>query len=134
MQKNEKNEKIEKKEKNEKPKGNLTIYQKYMDLIYYSNDLVRKFPKSERFALVNEIKNTLYGGLHVLIFAVKTFNITEKLSYLKKLDVYLYLLKIHIRLAFRYKYISVQNYTTWSTQINDICNMLGGWINSCQKR
>ena len=34
------------------------IYQKYLDLIYYSNDLVRKYPKSERFVLVEEIKRT----------------------------------------------------------------------------
>lgn len=38
-----------------KTNNNLLIYHKYMDLIYYSNDIVRKYPKSERFALVEEI-------------------------------------------------------------------------------
>ena len=43
--------------------NNLKIYQKYLELIYYSNNLVRKYPKSENFALVSEIKNDLYIGL-----------------------------------------------------------------------
>ena len=43
-----------------KTNNNLLIYQKYMDLIYYSNDIVRKYPKSERFALVEEIKHAIY--------------------------------------------------------------------------
>ena len=121
-------------ERKEKTNSNLLIYQKYMDLIYYSNDIVRKYPKRENFALVNEIKNTLYGGLSSLMFAIKTYNTADKLHHLKNLEVYLSLLKVHVRLSFRYKYISNQNYSTWSAEINDICNMLGGWINSCQKR
>ena len=33
-------------------KNNLSIYQKYMELIDYTNNIVRKYPKSETFALV----------------------------------------------------------------------------------
>lgn len=112
----------------------LTIYQKYLDLIYYSNDIVRKFPKCENFSLVKEIKNTLYLGLRNILFAIKSFNKNEKLKYLNEFDVNLNLLKVHIRLSYKYKYISLQNYQTWSTLITDICNMLGGWVISCQKR
>lgn len=114
--------------------NNLQIYQKYLNLIYYTNDLVRKYPKSENFALVQEIKQTLYSGLNNLIFAIKSYNKQEKLKYLKNLDINLSLLKVHVRLSYKYKYISLQNYETWSNQITDICNMLGGWILSCQKR
>ena len=41
----------------------LKIYQKYLELIYYSNNIVRKYPKSEKFALVQEIKHSNYVGL-----------------------------------------------------------------------
>lgn len=117
-----------------KTNKNLLIYQKYMNLIYYSNDIVRKYPKSERFCLVEEIKTTSYFGLRMLIHAIKSYSIPEKLKYLKELDVYLSLLKIHVRLSYKYQYISLKNYENWSNMISDICNMLGGWINSCQKR
>ncbi len=113
---------------------NLIIYQKYLEMIYYTNDLVRKYPKSETFALVEEIKHTMYSGLRLLIYGLKLYNIKEKLKYLNELDINLNLMKVHIRLSYKYHHISMQNYTTWSNKITEICNLLGGLINSCLKR
>lgn len=121
-------------DQNNKSNSSLKIYQKYLELIYYSNDIVRKYPKSENFALVKEIKNTLYTGLHNLMYAIKSYNKKDKLSYLNEFDINLNLLKVHVRLSYKYKYISMQNYQSWSNLITDICNMLGGWISSCLKR
>lgn len=115
-------------------KGNLIIYQKYLELIYYTNDLVRKFPKSERFSLVTEIKNSLYSGLSCIMYGIKLYNKQEKLKKLNELDIQLNILKVHCRLSYKYQYISMQNYQTWSEHITNICNLLGGWINSCQKK
>ena len=114
--------------------NNLKIYQKYMELIYYSNDIVRKYPKCENFALVAEIKNSLYIGLRNLMYAIKSYQKNDKLKHLNEFDINLNLLKVHIRLSYKYKYISLQNYQTWSSLITDIYNMLGGWISSCLKR
>lgn len=118
----------------EKSNNDLQIYQKYLELIYYSNDIVRKYPKSENFALVTEIKEDLYKGLRTLMYAIKTYNKPEKLKYLNEFDINLNLLKVHIRISYKYQYITNQNYQTWSSLIADICNMLGGWINSCLKK
>lgn len=119
---------------NNKNNSNLVIYQKYLEFISYTNDIVRKYPKSETFYLVKEIKGSLYSGFRLLMYAIKKFSKQEKLKYLSELDINLALLKVYIRLSFKYKYISAQNYKTWSSLITDICNMVGGWINSCQKR
>ncbi len=116
------------------PNKSLKIYQRYLELVDYSNDIVRKYPKCENFALVQEIKNSLYLGLRNLMYAVKSFNKKDKLQHLNELDINLSLLKVQIRLSYKYRYISLQNYQSWSTIITDICNMLGGWILSCQKR
>lgn len=121
-------------ENKEKKNGTLIIYPKYMDLVYYSNDLLRKFPKCEQFALVKEIKSTLYSGLRCIIYAIKLYNKQDKLRYLRELDIQLNLLKVHIRISYKYKYITMNNYQTWSNQLTDISNLLGGWINSCLKR
>lgn len=112
----------------------LKIYQKYLELIYYTNDLVRKYPKCENFALVKEIKNTLYTGLRSLMYAIKLFSKQDKLKNLNEFDINLNLLKVQVRLSYKYKYISLQNYQAWSTKITDICNMLGGWVSSCLKK
>lgn len=119
---------------NNNNQSNLIIYQKYLELIYYTNDIVRKYPKSETFALVKEIKSSLYNGMKLLMYSIKTYKVQDKLKYLGELDINLDLLKVYIRLSHRYKYISTQNYSSWSKILTDICNMLGGWINSCQKR
>lgn len=119
---------------NKKDNTDTIIYQKYLELIYYTNDIVRKYPKSERFTLVNEMKSTIYIGLKCLLFGLKVYPKQEKLKYLNELDINLKLLQVHMRLSFKYKYISMQNYATWSTKVTEICNMLGGWIHSCLKR
>ncbi len=113
---------------------NLIIYQKYLELINYSNNILRKYPKKENFSLVQEIKNSIYVGLRSLLYAIKSYNKQEKLRNLNEFDINLTLLKIQVRLSHQYKYITIQNYETWSSLITDICNMLGGWIISCQKR
>ncbi len=56
-----------------------------MDLIYYSNDIVRKYPKSERFALVEEIKHAIYTGLRMLMHAIKTFFCSRKIKIFKRI-------------------------------------------------
>ena len=119
---------------NSNSKENLKIYQKYLELIYYSNDIVRKYPKSERFSLVNEIKNSLYVGLRNLMYAIKSYNKQDKLKYLNEFDINLNLLKVLVRLSYKYQFITMQNYQSWSNLLTDICNMLGGWITSCLKR
>lgn len=115
-------------------KFNLGIYQKYIELIYYTNDILKKYPKSETFTLVKEIKNSLYNGFKLLMYAIKVYNKQEKLKYLNELDINLNILKVYIRLSYKYKYITMQNYQTWSSLITDICNMLGAWISSCLKK
>lgn len=117
-----------------KNKNNLEIYQKYSELIYYTYNLVKKYPKSEKFALVQEIKSNMLLGLKNLMYAIKTYNPQDKLKYLNEFDINLSLFKFYIRLSYNYKYISMQNYQTWCRLVTEICNMLGGWINSCRKR
>ena len=114
--------------------NHLIIYQKYLELIEYSNNILRKYPKKENFSLVQEIKTSTYTGLRNIMYAIKSYNKQEKLKNLNEFDINLTLLKIQVRLSYKYQYISLKNYETWSSLITNICNMLGGWIISCQKR
>ena len=109
---------------NEKNKSSLLIYIKYLKLIYFTNDILQKYPKSEKFALVKEIKNTLYNGLCSLMYAIKTNNEQEKTKYLSEFDLTINLLKKHIELSYRYKYINLQNYTIWYTLVKTICQII----------
>ena len=62
------------KEKMYKPKqteSKLLIYQKYVDLIEYAYKLLIKYPKYEKYALVNEIRRCMYSSLKYILYANK---------------------------------------------------------------
>lgn len=88
----------------------LVIYQKMTNLIYYSKNLLNKYPKSERFDLCSDIKNILYKMLRNIIYAWKAFKNEEKLKYLTVVDVDLIVLKTLITISYKYQYISQKNY------------------------
>lgn len=111
----------------------LLIYQKFTNLIYYSKNLLSKYPKSERFDLCSDIKNILYTTLRNIIFAWKEYENKEKLKYLRQIDVDLLVLKSLITISYKYQYITQKNYMVWNEHVSEIGKLIGGWIKSCQK-
>ena len=86
-----------------KKDSKLITLEKMNNLIFYSLNLLKKFPKSERFDLCNDIKNTLYTILKLLIYAWKEFKKTEKLKYLNRADIELQFLKTLILISYSEK-------------------------------
>lgn len=112
----------------------LVIYKQFMELIYYTEMITEKFPKVEKYSLVPEIKKVTYSGIYNVISAYKLYEKKDKLKELNSLDINLKMLKVLIRLSHKRKYISHKNYEAWSKKINNIGNLLGGWIISCVKQ
>jgi four helix bundle protein len=110
----------------------LLIYKKYTNLYYYVYKILEKYPKAERFGLVSDIKNSMNSVIRYMFYAQKVSQ-SKKLDYLNKIDAELLYQRFAIRLSFNKKYISPNNYTTWSTRIAEVGKMLGGWIKSCLK-
>ena len=111
----------------------LVTYQKMTNLIYYSKNLLKKYPKSERFDLCNDIKNVLYENLRYIVYAWKAYANSEKYDYLRKADVNLVVLKIFITISYKSMYITQKNYMVWNEQVDEIGKLIGGWMKSCQK-
>ena len=116
-----------------KKDNRLITYEKMNNLICYSRNLLVKFPKSERFDLCVDIKNTLYESLKNIIFAWKEYKNEEKLKYLKKIDIDLVFLKSLILLSYKCKYITQKNFMVWNENVSEIGKLIGGWIKTCQK-
>ena len=112
----------------------LIIYKKYLDMMYYSNELLKKYPKSERYFLVGDIKNSINKGIVTIIESHKEKDKFKRLHTLGTLDIQLKVLKVYVRISYKYKYINVRNYEAFSRKITDISNLLGGWIKSCLKQ
>ena len=112
----------------------LMIYKQYVELINYTNSILLKYPKSERFSLASDIKKYTYSGLEYIIRTYKSYRKEDKLNNLFELDVKLKLLKVLVRVSYKDKYISSKNYAAWCRKIGNICNLMGGWISACQKQ
>lgn len=111
----------------------LLIYKQYVELMHYTHNILLKFPKSERFSLVEDIKKQTFIGLELVIHSYKSYKKEDKLNYLSELDVKMKLIKVLVRISYKNKYISSKNYSAWSRKITNICNLMGGWMKSCQK-
>ena len=110
------------------------ICKQYIELIYYTERITIKYPKSEKVSLVAMIKNTTYLGMKKIIQAQKEYNKNKIICILNELDNELKMLKVLIRISYKNKYISSRNYSAWSKKIFNISNLLGGWIKSCLKQ
>ena len=111
----------------------LMIYKQYLGMIYYTENITLKYPKSEKGSMVDEIKRITYNGMRKIILANKEFNKNKRIIILNEIDVELKMLKVMIRISYRKKYINSKNYSAWSKKIYNIGNLLGGWIKSCLK-
>jgi len=112
----------------------LIIYKQYIELIYYTENILMKFPKCERFALASTIKNTTYEGMRYVINAFKEYSRDQKISNLNRLDTTLKMLKVMIRVSYKKKYINAKNYAAWGKKLANLGNLLGGWMKSCLKQ
>lgn len=110
------------------------IYNRYIDLFYYSYNIMKKFPKYERDVLCSDIRKILEKGYKYLIYAYNETKINIKLGYLKEISTNIKVISFYIRVSYKEKYISIKNYEAWSRKINAVDKNLDNWIGLCQKR
>lgn len=123
-----------KKENETKTVEDLIIYKQFIELIYYTENILMKYPKCERFALASTIKNTTYEAMRYVIDAYKEYNREQKITYLNKLDTTLKMIKVMVRVSYKKKYINPKNYAAWGKKLANLGNLLGGWMKSCLKQ
>ena len=110
----------------------LVVYERIYKLIFYTNNLLQKYPKAERFALCDRIKNIELMCLENVMYAWKETNSKVRFKLLLDVDVKLYVLKTLTRISYESKYINDKNYVALDNQINEIGKMVGAWRKKCQ--
>ena len=101
------------------------MLQKISDMMEYAYIALRQYPKSEKYALVTDIKRCMDGILRYAVSARKHY---FKKSTLRDMDVEIALLRIYIRLSYSLHFISMDKYHNWSEKVDEIGRMLGGWL------
>lgn len=106
----------------------LLIYKANFNLIYYTEMIVKKFPKVENNFLVKDIRSICFENQKLIIKTYKEVNRSKKLYYLNEIDCNLKMLKVMVRISYKKKYISSKNYGAWSKIITNVNNLLYGWL------
>lgn len=113
--------------------SNLLIYQKYTDVIEYGYNLLKKYPKSEKYGLSSEMRKSMFETIRLILYANKMSNKYNKLDIINKIDAEIASQKFFVRFSYKSKYINNNNYYEWSKRLDEVGKILGGWIKSCLK-
>jgi len=105
----------------------LKILQKIMDMMEYGYPALAQYPKSEKFALVTDIKRCMDAMLERCIEAQKHY---YKKNTLQQLDVEIMKLRAYLRLSHTLRFLPTKKYEVWSGLVVEIGKMLGGWLKS----
>nr|WP_278046242.1 diversity-generating retroelement protein Avd [Desemzia sp. C1] len=107
--------------------NDFKILQKVYDMILYGNQCLKHFPKSEKYAMAADIKQSMYRLLRLVIEANKKYH---KKTTAQQMDVELEVLRTFIRLSAdkSLKYLPLSKYENWAKMLNEIGRMLGGWM------
>lgn len=103
--------------------SDLKLYKETYNFLLYIYPEIKKFPKSDRYVLGEDIKKTTLSLLSNIIFFSK-----QKINTLKEIDNDLELLKIYVRLSFDLKIISFTKYEVISKKLNDLGKLVGGLL------
>ena len=94
-------------------------------MMEYGYLALAQFPKSEKFALVTDIKRSMDTLLERCIEAQKKY---YKKSTLQDMDVEIMKLRAYIRLSYQLGFLPMKKYEVWSEKMVEIGKMLGGWL------
>jgi len=109
--------------------NNLIIIVKIEKYIEYMLTILLKLPRTEKFNIGNEIKNSMYEMLKSTLFASKISK-DRRLEYYNIVDTHIYYQRICIKIMYNNKWIDDKKYKYSNELLNEIGKMIGGLIKS----
>ena len=98
---------------------------KLEQIMQYSHKKMEQFPKSEKYRLCSEIKECISSALHDTIRLQKKY---YKKNTLQDIDIEIEYLRILVRMAYSYRYISMGALGEWMHHVDEAGSILGGLI------
>lgn len=116
--------------KNEEIKVNsegLKLIPKVQDYIQYTIEIILKLPRTEKFNIGNEYKNSMYQMLEYALYITKIQE-KERLNYINKIDTKLNCERIYLRIMYKNKWIDEKKFKVAISKIAEIGRIVGGLI------
>lgn len=109
----------------------LKIYFKTEHLLYKVYPMLINFPKSEKFALCEHIKNNFFEMLKFISLADSVKS--RRMIYAQEADGHLQVLKVLIKLSKEREYISIGAFKAIDLELTEIGKMLNAYIRTIKK-
>lgn len=107
----------------------LIIIPKIEKYIEYMLVLILKLPRTEKFNIGNEVKNSMYDMLKNTLLASKIEK-SKRLPLYNMIDSQIYYQRICIRIMYNQKWIDEKKYKYSNELLSEIGKILGGLIKS----
>lgn len=106
----------------------LDVWQKSRELRKNISKLIRAFPESEKFRLVDQIVRSSRSITSNIAEGYGRFHYQENIQFCRQARGSLYELLDHLNISLDEKYIKESKYKKFREQIFDIIRMLNGYI------
>ncbi len=103
------------------------IVEQWFNIMVWTIPKLGKFPRDQRFLLADKVQTLMCDVLEDLLYSsyASKENAVKKL---KECNLKLEKLRYYIRLCKELKYVSVKGYHYFVKRINEVGQMIGGWI------
>ena len=105
----------------------LAIIPKIERYIQYIIELIIKLPRTEKFSIGTEYKDSIYKTLKNTMYLNKIEK-TKRLEYANRIDAELAVQRIYLRIMYKNKWIDEKKFNITMGQIYEIGKILGGLI------
>ena len=109
----------------------MVIFSRTFDLLTWLLPHCEKFPKAQRYLVVQRLGDAALDFQGAL-FHANTQRGEQRLLHLRAADGDLTTLRLYLRLAYQWEWLSVGQYEHVSKMVEEIGRLLGGWIRQSQ--
>lgn len=109
------------------PAKELVIFTQTYDMLAWLLAQCERFPKSQRFVITQRLQNAALD-FQEAIFHANARKGRQRLHHLQAADAHLNMLRLYLRLAHQFTWLTSGQYAHVSTMVAQIGKLLGGWI------
>lgn len=114
-------------EQNKKVTNSLVLIPKAERYIQYMIEVIIKLPRTEKFSIGTEYKQSMYRMLEIILYVEKTSD-SEKLRYINKVDSELNVQRIFLRIMQKNYWIDRKKFDVAMEQIYELGKIIGGLV------
>ena len=105
----------------------MVIFTRTYDLLQWLLPRCERFPKAQRFVVTKRLEDAALD-FQEMLFLANAHSGRTRLNHLQTADAHLNKLRLYLRLAQQWQWLSAGQYEHVSKLVTEIGKLLGGWL------